>query len=69
MTKQEAKREACGLAAALLSSDMDTFDLGGSQHPCDDPERVRAAMNELIAELRRRGKPAAAGARQPRTTE
>lgn len=53
MSKREAKRWACELAAALLRSDAETCpDLDDDQ---PDSARKQAAMYELIAELERRG--------------
>jgi hypothetical protein len=53
VTKREAKRWACEIAADLLESDMDTCpDLA---EDADGSEKKRAAMRELIAELVRRG--------------
>jgi len=55
MTKREAKRWACGLAAATLAADSDIgiFDREGESE--EDQERKKQAWNELVAELRRRG--------------
>ncbi len=49
MTKRQAKRWACGMAAALLRSDAVYIDWG------DDEGKTKAAYDELVAELARRG--------------
>lgn len=55
MTKRDAKRWACGLAAGTLAADADLgiFDREGESK--EDVERKRQAWQELVAELRRRG--------------
>jgi hypothetical protein len=53
MTKREAKRWVCGMAASLLISDLAM----GAVIPEDEPDRdkKKSAFNELIRELERRG--------------
>ena len=47
MTKREAKREAYGLAAALLVSDMDEWRGEEADMSREDGEKVRAAIREI----------------------
>ena len=53
MNKRDAKRWACGMAAAILAADIDVGILGEESDP-DYHKRV-AAWKELVEELRRRG--------------
>jgi hypothetical protein len=55
MSRRDAKRWACGLAAATLAADADLgiFDREGESEA--DQERKRKAWTELVEELRRRG--------------
>lgn len=55
MSKSEAKKWACGLAAATLAADANQgiFDREGESEA--DQARKRQAWDELVAELRRRG--------------
>lgn len=52
MTKREAKRWACGMAAALLDADLEA----GYAVNSDEPYRElkQSAMKEIVFELRRR---------------
>lgn len=57
MTRAEAKRLVCRTAATLISNDADFWfgeDERGNDLTDADCARVRAARDELVAELRRR---------------
>lgn len=61
MDMREAKRRVCAGAAKLLGDDGENLwleqDDRGEPLGDDDLARTRAAFNELVAELRRRGQP------------
>lgn len=54
MTKREAKRWVCATAAALLATDIEMGEV--IEETDRDEEKKKAAMQELIRELVRRGK-------------
>lgn len=55
MTKRQAKRWACGLAAATLAADSDQGIFDRDDESEADQERKRQAWQDLVNELRRRG--------------
>lgn len=62
MTKTEAKRYVCKVAAESLASDLDSgagwaqFTPDGDEFSEADSTRILVAANELLYELMRRGK-------------
>lgn len=55
MTKAEAKRAACRIAATDLDNMLDNG--GEGIDVFGDRDKIEAALRELIAELNRRGRP------------
>lgn len=60
MTKQEAKRLVCAAVATIADNDGEnrwlTQDAHGEPLSAADEARMRAAFEELVEELRRRGR-------------
>ena len=60
MTKHEAKRLVCRCAARLLDMGHENefvyFDQNGEELSHEDASRMREALEDLVAELSRRGR-------------